>query len=153
MMTMNTRTFDQYLMADHRACDALLGTLRRVAGTGDWNAATSAYATLCSDILAHFAAEEEVLFPAFEAATGMSAGPTRVMRMEHEEVRNLLEDLSFAVSEQNGDGVRGYGEALLILLQQHNMKEEHILYPAALESAGAQAGELSAQIINRREMA
>ena len=148
---MSDQTFDQYLMADHRACDELLGSLRRLAGAGDWAGAKNACATLCADVLAHFAAEEEVLFPAFEAASGMSCGPTRVMRMEHEEVRYLLEDLSAAVTAQDGEGVRGHGEALLITLQQHNMKEEHILYPAALQSAGAQAGELSAQVAARRE--
>ncbi|MDP5239278.1 hemerythrin domain-containing protein [Uliginosibacterium sp. 31-16] len=150
---MSTTTFDQYLMADHRDCDALLGALRQLAGAGDWEGAGSAFQSLRKDVLAHFAAEEEVLFPAFEAASGMTCGPTRVMRMEHDEVRDLLEDLSLDMSEQDGEGVRGHGEALLILLQQHNMKEEHILYPAALQSAGAQAAELSAQVIARREAA
>ncbi|MBK9394046.1 MAG: hemerythrin domain-containing protein [Uliginosibacterium sp.] len=88
------------------------------------------------DVLAHFAAEEEVMFPAFEAASGMSCGPTAVMRMEHAEARELLDDLAAATQVQDTDGVRGHAEALLILLQQHNMKEENILYPAAISAAG-----------------
>lgn len=143
--------FDQYLMADHRACDQLLGAVRRHAVAKDWPAAQAACATLQHDVLAHFAAEEEVMFPAFEAASGMTCGPTQVMRMEHAEARELLEDLAAAAQEQDAEGVRGYAEALLILLQQHNMKEENILYPAAVSAAGPKAAELSAQIVLRRE--
>jgi len=143
--------FVEYLSADHRACDVRLGQLRKAAVAGDWNAAQEAFASLQHDVLAHFAAEEEVLFPAFEAATGMSSGPTQVMRGEHEEARFLIEDLEAAVADKDADGVRGQGEALLILLQQHNMKEENILYPTAFKVVGAKAAELAAQIVMRRE--
>lgn len=143
--------FVEYLSADHRACDVLLGNLRRAAVAGDWSAAQAALAGLQHDVLAHFAAEEEVLFPAFEAATGMTSGPTQVMRGEHEEARFLLEDIEAAVGEKDADGVRGQGEALLILLQQHNMKEENILYPTAFNVLGPKAAELSAQVVMRRE--
>ncbi|WP_018604384.1 hemerythrin domain-containing protein [Uliginosibacterium gangwonense] len=150
---MSHPTFDQYLMADHRACDEHLGALRRHANAGDWGAAQQAFATLQHDLLAHFAAEEEILFPAFETRTGMRNGPTRVMRMEHEEVRFLLEDLTEALSTQDAEAIRGHGEALLILLQQHNMKEENILYPASRDAVGGDLASLSEQIIQRREAA
>lgn len=148
---MTSPFFDHYLMADHRACDQLLGALRREALAGDWQAAGASFASLQHDVLAHFAAEEEIMFPAFEAATGMSCGPTQVMRMEHAEARELLADLAEAVAAADIEGVRGHAEALLILLQQHNMKEENILYPAAVSAAGPKAAELSAQIVMRRE--
>jgi len=148
---MATPGFDKYLMADHRTCDRLLGALRQQAGMADWAAAGISSHALQHAVLAHFAAEEEVLFPAFEASTGMRSGPTQVMRMEHEELRFLLEDLVVAVSEKDADGVRGHGEALLILLQQHNLKEENILYPMALAHAGSAAAELTSQIMLRRE--
>ncbi|MBK9217737.1 MAG: hemerythrin domain-containing protein [Uliginosibacterium sp.] len=73
------------------------------------------------------------------------------MRMEHAEARELLDDLAAATQVQDTDGVRGHAEALLILLQQHNMKEENILYPAAISAAGPTAAELTAQIVLRRE--
>jgi len=146
-------SFVDYLSADHRACDALLGKLRQAAGSGDWAAAGQALVSLQHDVLAHFAAEEEVLFPAFEAATGMFSGPTQVMRSEHEEARYLLEDLDEAVQGHDGDGVRGLGEALLIQLQQHNLKEENILYPSAHSAVGARAEDLALRIAQRREQA
>jgi hemerythrin-like domain-containing protein len=150
---MSFSRFDQYLTQDHRACDALLGELRTAAKAGDWAAADSAFARFQHDVLAHFAAEEAVLFPAFETRTGMTGGPTRVMRMEHDEARLLIEDLAEAVAQANADGIRGHGEALLILLQQHNMKEENILYPTAADVAGKDLPALSAEVIAHREAA
>lgn len=150
---MNSPDFVAYLTHDHRHCDELLGALRRAAVGSDWQTADARLSEVRHDVLAHFAAEEEVLFPAFEERTGMSGGPTHVMRLEHEEARLLLEDIAAAVADRDADGVRGHGEALLILLQQHNMKEEHILYPAARESAGSTLGDLAARISARREAA
>ncbi len=148
---MSSPDFVHYLTTDHRHCDEQLGTLRRLAIAGDWAAARDAFEAARHDVLAHFSAEEEVLFPAFEASSGMSCGPTAVMRMEHQEARELLADLAEAVGGEDADGVRGYGEALLILLQQHNMKEENILYPMAKQGLGAGAPALAEQIAQRRE--
>src|SRR6185312_13116950 len=77
---------------------------------------------------AHFAAEEERLFPAFEQVTGTSAGPTAVMRAEHESMRALMNYMGGAVIARD---FIGYGEEALLLhelLTQHSVKEEHILY-------------------------
>ena len=45
-------------------------------------------------LLHHFAMEEEVMFPAFEARTGMTQGPTAVMRSEHRQMTDLLNRMS-----------------------------------------------------------
>lgn len=153
MPAMSSIRFDQYLTEDHRSCDSLLGTLRTAAKAGDWSGANQAFEAFRHDVLAHFSAEEAVLFPAFEIRTGMSGGPTRVMRMEHDEARLLIEDLAEAVATSDADGVRGHAETLLILLQQHNLKEENILYPAAADVAGKDLRALSAEVIAHREAA
>jgi hemerythrin-like domain-containing protein len=70
-----------------------------------------------------------VLFPAFEARTGMSMGPTQVMRAEHEQMRALIEDLARTVTGSDQDGYLGLSETLNMLMQQHNVKEENMLYP------------------------
>jgi len=82
-----------------------------------------------AEMLAHFAAEEEVLFPQFERATGMTAGPTQMMRLEHAQMRALLAAMASAAKAGDTAGFAGNAETLLILMQQHNMKEENILYP------------------------
>lgn len=73
--------------------------------------------------------EENVLFPAFETHTGSTAGPTQVMRMEHEQLRGLMQDMAHAVVKTDYEGYLGLSETLNMLTQQHNMKEENMLYP------------------------
>jgi hemerythrin-like domain-containing protein len=80
----------------------------------------------------HFKMEEEVLFPAFEEATGMhGSGPTEVMRHEHRQMRALLQDMSRRADAGDFDGVLDQGDTLLMVIQQHNAKEEGMLYPMA----------------------
>ena len=140
-----------FLTPDHQHCDALFATAEAAVAKGDWGAAADAWARFHDALRHHFAMEEEVLFPAFEARTGMTQGPTQVMRMEHRQMTDLLNQLADALARQDTDTFLGDCETLLIIMQQHNMKEEHILYPAALQSAGATAAELSAQVAARRE--
>jgi iron-sulfur cluster repair protein YtfE (RIC family) len=46
----------------------------------------------------HFQKEEEVLFPAFEQSTGNTMGPTRVMRLEHQQMREALAEMAGALA-------------------------------------------------------
>ena len=61
----------------------------------------------------------------------MTGGPTQVMRMEHEQMRNVLRQMDGALDSDDFDTALGAGETMLILMQQHNMKEEGMLYPMA----------------------
>lgn len=120
----------RYLMtADHRRCDDLFAATEQAIGGNDHDAAATAFAQFQMAMLAHFAAEELSLFPAFEAKTGLHQGPTQVMRLEHEQMRGLLSEAGEALLAGNVDDYLGQAESLLIMMQQHNMKEENILYP------------------------
>ena len=66
--------------------------------------------------------------PTFETITGSSEGPTRVMRHEHDQVRGLLGKMAEAVENEDSDAYLSMAESMMILLQQHNMKEEQMLY-------------------------
>ena len=81
------------------------------------------------EALRHLAAEEVTLFPAFEQRTGMVMGPTRVMRAEHDQMRQLIDAAEEALTARDAEEYSGTAETLLIMTQQHNMKEENILYP------------------------
>ena len=70
-----------------------------------------------------------MLFPAFEDATGMRMGPTQVMRMEHEQMRAMMNAAAAALAGGDREGFLGQVDSLLITMQQHNMKEENVLYP------------------------
>jgi hemerythrin-like domain-containing protein len=118
------------LTEHHRLCDALFESASEAADAGDWSALRKRLATMSDALLRHFAFEEDALFPAFEAMTGLSEGPTAVMRMEHAHMRNLLQGLAAAAPEHDPDGCRAELDNLFVMLQQHNAKEEGVLYPA-----------------------
>jgi len=76
----------------------------------------------------HIVWEEEILFSVFENKTGMTGGPTQVMRWEHQQIRGFLEAIAgklAAGTDATGDDEAG----LLAVLGPHNHKEENILYP------------------------
>ena len=54
-----------------------------------------------------------------------------MMRQEHTQMRALMSQMLEAIDADNKDKFFGLSETLMILLQQHNMKEEQMLYPMA----------------------
>lgn len=113
----------------HQHCDELFASAEASIADQDWTAGEQAVTAFIGEMERHFRCEEETLFPAFEAATGMTGGPTSVMRHEHTEMRDLMQAMQAALAARNGDDFAGVAETLLIFMQQHNMKEENILYP------------------------
>jgi len=136
----------QILPRHHKHCDDLFVAAEESVQRGDWVAAAPAFARLHDQMRAHFKAEEDLLFPAFEAATGMSEGPTQMMRYEHEQMRSLLSQLAEACAAHDSEGYAGAAETLLMLMQQHNMKEENILYPMCDQALGAEAEQVGAKV-------
>ncbi len=118
-----------FMAEDHRSCDALFVAVEQAVARGAWQAAGNEFRRFHDAMLHHFAAEESVLFPLFEQRTGMYRGPTQVMRGEHSQIRQLLSAAESALAESNADDYAGTAETLLIMLQQHNVKEENVLYP------------------------
>ena len=134
---------------DHRSCDHDFARAETLANKKDWDAAAQALDAFASGLEAHFQAEEQELFPRFEAATGMTQGPTRVMRGEHAEMRATLAQLRAALASRDLDEFGGEAETLLIMMQQHNMKEENILYPMCDMRLGADRDTLVDTLANR----
>jgi iron-sulfur cluster repair protein YtfE (RIC family) len=132
-----------YMSSDHRKCDEAFARAEDAAASGDWAAAHAAFEAFHGAMERHLALEEDKLFPAFEEATGMSgAGPTQVMRIEHEQMRRLLEQMKQATGARDGAQYLGLSETLLVLMQQHNIKEEGMMYPMLDQALGSRAGDL-----------
>lgn len=117
-----------FFTADHRACDELWAAVEAAVDRDDRAAAHAAFARFDAATRRHLDMEEQVLFPAFEQATGMTMGPTQVMRHEHAQMRGLLDQMARA-ADRDLDAMVEYGDTLLMLTQQHNLKEEGVLYP------------------------
>lgn len=124
------------LFQHHKHCDEIFADAEEACGSGDWATGEVAFVRLRNELETHFGSEEEVLFPAFEQATGMTSGPTEVMRSEHRQMRDLLAQMQGALNARDSDAFGGAAETLLILMQQHNMKEENILYPMCDSALG-----------------
>lgn len=118
-----------WFTADHRAIDDHWSAAEERAGDDDATGAAAAFARFDHALRRHLDMEEQVLFPAFEESTGMVGGPTRVMRFEHDQMRGLLDQMGVAVADQDLGRLLDQGDTLLMLIQQHNVKEEGMLYP------------------------
>lgn len=132
----------EFMGNDHRACDELFASAEAAVARGRWDGARERFAEFDAAMARHLAMEEEVLFPAFEARTGMRSGPTEVMRMEHAQMRDLLRAMADALA--TGDQARflGLSETLNVLMQQHNLKEENMLYPMSDQVLAAERDDL-----------
>jgi hemerythrin-like domain-containing protein len=131
-----------FMSRGHKECDEAFARAEESAGT-DWPATEAGFRIFVRSMQHHLAMEEEVLFPAFEEQTGMSdGGPTETMRVEHEQMRRLFDDMQQAVAARDANQYLGLAETLMLLMQQHNMKEEGMLYPMMDEVLGAEAADL-----------
>ena len=122
-------SFSTPMSDDHHYCDELFAAAEQAVEAQQWPQASEAHQRFVEGMEQHLKAEEELLFPAFEQASGMSEGPTSVMRHEHEQMRQLFRQMGQALDAQEVDDYLGASETLLIMMQQHNAKEEQILYP------------------------
>lgn len=133
-MTTNTQagTVYDYLQGDHRRLDGVMEACKTLAASGDARGAAAKFENFRSGLLRHIRIEEEMLFPAFEGATGLAeGGPTTVMRHEHQEIQRLLGLIAdlFAGANPDMNEFESLRSALVALLHEHNVKEERILYP------------------------
>ena len=124
-------TISDFLVPDHKRCDSLFAATEQAASEGDWGKAADGFDSFNYAMLHHFAMEEEIMFPAFEARTGMRQGPTSVMRSEHQQMKVLLALMEESMARKHSDGFLGDADTLLTLMQQHNVKEEQMLYRMA----------------------
>lgn len=118
-----------FMTAEHKSCDDTFVEFENAIADLNWPQLQISWGLFSKQLARHFEMEETVLFPEFEAATGMTEGPTAVMRAEHIQMRGLIASLDDALENQNGDQCQGIAETLMIMMQQHNMKEEQMLYP------------------------
>ncbi len=135
-----------YMNKDHRHCDAAFARAEDRAAARDWTGLARDGGTFLREIEHHIGLEEDLLFPAFEDKTGMTSGPTETMRAEHEQMRGMFAQMRAAIEAKNAEQYLGIAQTLLSLLQQHNMKEESMMYPMLDQSLGDDAHSLLARL-------
>jgi hemerythrin-like domain-containing protein len=137
----------EVLMNEHRLIEQVLGSLETYAievraGSpplreviGDYASFFRGFADAC-----HHGKEEDILFQRMvERGFPRQAGPLAVMYYEHElgrtHVRALSQIASAAgeVATEHTSVLLAHAESFVPLLRQHILKEDHILYPTAVQ--------------------
>jgi regulator of cell morphogenesis and NO signaling len=144
------RGIDEALSWDHDRLDALEAAAFLKREQGDLKSASDLYAAFAAGLRRHIGFEEQILFPAFEGASGMTpaVGPTAVMRAEHREIESLLGQIEAGI----GDGASPAEELrrrFHAVLGEHNVKEEEILYPMSDGFLGEQEADRLVEQIQR----
>jgi iron-sulfur cluster repair protein YtfE (RIC family) len=124
-------TIAHYLHQEHVRCDGEYNLAETQASCGDWEGARRHFDAFLVLFENHLAKEERVLFPRMERAVGNAYGPTLVMRSEHGHMREIVARMQEAIAEHEAGDFFDQADAMRILMHQHNLKEEGILYPQA----------------------
>jgi hemerythrin-like domain-containing protein len=115
---------------DHGRLDGLEEAAVAAWKAGQAQSAARLHLRFVHGLLRHIRFEESVLFPEFERVTRMppDQGPTAVMRLEHRMIQECLAQLKDAAErgERPAETVRA---ELRGILEPHDEKEEHVLYP------------------------
>ena len=134
-----------FMRDDHRACDTKFADMENAVANNNWSKGKKLFEKFASDLLHHFDMEEKVMFIAFEARSANAhCNPTPVMIMEHTQMRNIIDSMREKLDTKDKDGFFGDSETLMMTMQQHNMKEEQMMYPMIDEVMG----EESAMLLN-----
>lgn len=127
-------TIYTFMTAQHKSCDEMFARAEELVANDDWKHGISQWNEFSAELEKHFLREENILFPEFEEVSGMAGGPTQMMCVEHEQMRALVNEINKAAVSKDKDHFLGLTETLMITMQQHNMKEEQILYPMTDQS-------------------
>jgi DUF438 domain-containing protein len=119
---------NQFMTEDHRACDEQFAQLENIVDSGNFDGAKAMFEEFYSHMINHFEKEEKVMFPKFNESAGEGCNPTTVMIMEHDQMRSLMNKMGEALKANDKEEFLGLSENLLFVMQQHNMKEEQIMY-------------------------
>jgi len=124
------QTITEFMSDGHHTCDEAFVIAEQAALASNWSVAETAFNKFRSEINKHIQMEKMELFPAIESSGGPT-GPIQIMCMEHDQIHALIEQMAITLANHDAQGYGGLSETLLILMQQHNLKEEQILYPIA----------------------
>lgn len=135
-VTKKSQTFmnkiSTYMEHDHGRCDAQYALAEAQAARHAWSVAEREFARFRQLFDRHLDKEEQILFPQLERLPGNPArGPTTVMRSEHGQLRDIAALMAAALVARDSDMFFEHADTLRILMHQHNLKEESVLYPMA----------------------
>ena len=118
------------LMLENRACEKVLREIQEVKDFAKDKEKLLGLLEKLGQIDKHFLRKENQLFPVLE--TRGITGPSKVMWALHDDIRGFIKDVRKRVKDGNMEPVAV--EALVKMVADMIYKEEHILFPMALET-------------------
>lgn len=137
-----------YMTDDHRKCDENFGQIEILVEQNNFDEAKKEFSKWKMGMENHLRKEEGYLFSQVEAKLGGKIGPIIVMEMEHQQMRDLFERMDRSIDEKDVNTYLGLSESCMILIQQHNMKEEQMLYPLIDRALSEEANEVMDKLQN-----
>lgn len=121
------QSIKNFFEADHERLDQLFVSFMKFKNES-FPRAVDYFNQWKSGLQRHIVWEENIIFPLFLKKTD-NERPIRVMRFEHCQILQALDKLSEKVQRGNCNTDREEYQ-LLILLGEHSLKEEMVLYPS-----------------------
>lgn len=133
-LTKEQRPLTFRLSQEHRLIEHELDAAEEAAANGDFARLRRTLAFFDTQVVTHRRKEEEVLFPAI--ASLRAGGPVRMMQIEHDEERRLLDALREGLegadrSEMLASAALVIMNDIIDLLRGHILKEDQVVFSLA----------------------
>lgn len=137
------------LLGEHGIFHFMLAQIERSLPALDSTSAIQhRIALFASALESHADIEDELLFNALELHLGAQGGPLFVMRMEHDQIKELLGRIESATDP---DSARALAKQMIQVTREHFQKEEQILFRMAHQFLGEdELASLGAEWARRR---
>lgn len=117
------------LALDHKHCQDLFALIETGIDDKNWDAVHAGARHFSDAIKEHIRMEENVLFPIFEETIRQGDGPVDILRREHAHLHGILDRMLAALDRLSPADFLLHAESFALLMQQHLMKEEVLIYP------------------------
>lgn len=121
----------EYLSGEHIQSRKLFADAERAVCEEQWEIAILHFEHLIFDLEQHFKKEELISFPSLVSALEHAQVPIAVMYQEHNQIRRLLIHIRLILRRRDKNSFLRNSESLITLMNQHNHREENIIYHIA----------------------
>ena len=137
------------LLGEHAVFHLMLGNIEQsLPALDSLSNLQNRIAAFAFALESHAGLEDELLFNALEPHLGTAGGPLAVMRMEHDQITDLLGKIE---SADNLESARALAKQMIQITRGHFQKEEQILFRMARQFLGEDdLSALGAEWIKRR---
>ena len=135
-----------FFTEDHRRCDSTWGEFEEHVASGDDAAAQGSWKAFHDQLLLHLQMAAAGVCPAFVGAWARPGGPPAVLGQVQAPLGGRGAQMAGAANGGDLQRVLDQGDTLLMLIQQHNAKEEAMLYPMTERALAGRWSEIAQKL-------